>query len=288
MLAVQEYDAEDNEGNVTKMWYILKVEPLESNQGFSLRQEDPEVYSDGGEDDKDDWVCRRAWPHIQMPSKPARPQASQARVKVPTLPQRVKKELLEQHHYLCKLMSTLAIDPCKEYRYSCAPAVLSRVRQGNKTCTTCNKVCSTSQNLRIHIRGQHMKDTRFKYSKCDHVAGDAHSLKVHDLTHDAAAKKHRCDQSPKSYNTKGHLNQHKKEHQGTTGPCPHCHKTFMQQSGFVSHLNTCCILHGGPAPKKFKCDTCSREYTRQAELCHMRRISMDLPNHPVFQLSIEM
>ena len=160
-------------------------------------------------------------------------------------------------------MSTLDIDPCKEYRYSCTPAVLSRVRQGNRTCTICNKVCSTTQNLRIHIRGQHMKNSRFKCSKCDHVAWDANSLRVHALTNEEAAKKHRCDQCPKSYNTKGLLNQHKKEHQGRAGPCPSCHKTFVQQSGFVSHL------HGGPAPKKFKCDVCSREYTRQAELhCH--------------------
>ena len=70
MLAVQEYDAEDSEGNVTRMWYVLKVAPLESNPGFSLRQEDPEVFSDGGEDDRDGWVCRRAWLHIQMPSRP--------------------------------------------------------------------------------------------------------------------------------------------------------------------------------------------------------------------------
>ena len=178
------------------MWYVLKVAPLESNPGFSLKQEDPEVFSDGGEDDRDGWVCRRAWPHIQMPSMPARPQTSQPRVEVPTVPQRVKKNLLEQHHHLCKLMSTLDIDPCKEYRYSCTPAVLSRVRQGNRTCTTCNKECSTTQNLRIHIRGQHMKDSRFKCSKCDHVAGDAHSLRVHAVTHEEAAKKHRCDQCP--------------------------------------------------------------------------------------------
>ena len=262
MLAVKEYDAEDNKGNVTRMWYIFKVGLLESNPGFSLRQEDSEVYSDGGEDDRDGWVFRRAWPHIQMPSRPARPQASQTMAEVPTLPQRVKKDLLDQHHHLCMLMFTLDIDPCKEYRYSCAPAVLTRVRQGNRTCTICNKVCSTTQNLRIHIRGQHMKDTRFKCSKCDHVAGDAHSLRVHALTHEKAAKKHRCDHCPKSYNIKGHLNQHKKEHQGRAGPCPHCHRTFAQQSG--SHLKACHILHGGPAPKKFKCDVCSRVYTRLA------------------------
>ena len=180
------------------MWSVLKVAPLESNPGFSLRQEDPEVFSDGAEDDRDGWACRRAWPHIQMPSKPARPartQASQPRVEVPTRPQRVKKDVLEQHHHLCKLMSTLDIDPCKEYWYSCTPAVLSRVRQGNKTCTIYNKVCSTTHN----IRGQHMKNSRRKCSKCDHVAGDAHSLRVHALTHEEAAKKHRCDQCPKQH-----------------------------------------------------------------------------------------
>ena len=147
MLSVQEYNAEDGEGNITRMWSVLKVRLLESNPGFSLRQEDPEVYSDGGEDNGDGWVCRRAWLHIQIMSRPVRPQASQVRVEVPTLPQRVKKDLLEQHHHLCKLMSTLNMDPCKEYRYSCTPAVLSRVRQGNRACTICNKVCSTTQNL---------------------------------------------------------------------------------------------------------------------------------------------
>ena len=216
--------------------------------------------------------------------RPARSQARQSRVEVTSLPQRVKKDLLEQHHHLCKVMSTLDIDPCKKYRYSCAPAVLSRVRQGNKTCTICNKVCSTTQNLRIHIRSQHMKDSRFKCSKCDHIARDAHSLRVHALTHEEAAKKHRCDQCPKSYYTKGHLNQHKKEHQGRAGPCPHCHKTFMQQSGFVSHLKACRILHGGPAPKKFKCDVCSREYTRQAELHHHEKENMAPLKHLHFEL----
>ena len=116
MLAVQKYDAEDNEGNITRMWSVLKVGLLESNPGFSLRKEDLEVYSDGREDDGDGWVGRRAWPHIQMPSRPDRPQASQSRVEAPSLPQRVKQDLLEQHHHLCKLMTTLDTDPCKEYR----------------------------------------------------------------------------------------------------------------------------------------------------------------------------
>ena len=42
--------------------------------------------------------------------------------------------------------------------------------------------------FRLHIRGQHMKDSRFKCSKCDHVAGDAHSLRTHALSHKEATK----------------------------------------------------------------------------------------------------
>ena len=98
MLTVKGYDAEDDQGNITHMWSVVKVAPLESNLGFSLRQEDPEVYSDSGEDDVDGWVCHRAWPHLQMPSRPGRPQASQPSVEIPTLPHRVKQDLLEQHH----------------------------------------------------------------------------------------------------------------------------------------------------------------------------------------------
>ena len=146
-------------------------------------------------------MCHRAWPHLQMPAREVRPQSSQPSAQVPTLPQRVKQDLLEQHHHLRRLMATLSIDPCKEYRYSSAPVVLSRVRQGNKTCTICNQVCSTMQNLHIHIRGQQMKDSRFKCSQCEHVAGDAHSLQVHSLMHTAVSSKHRCEQCPKSYNT---------------------------------------------------------------------------------------
>ena len=151
MLTVQEYDAEDNWGNVTQMLLALKVAPLESNPGFSLRQEDLEIYSEGGEDDGDGWVCCRAWPHLQMPAREVRPQSSQPSLQIPILPQRVKQYLLEQHHHLCRLMVTLKVNPCKEYRHNSALAVLSRVRQGNKTCTICNQVCSTMQNLHIHI-----------------------------------------------------------------------------------------------------------------------------------------
>ena len=89
-----------------------------------------------------------------------------------------------------------------------------------------------------------MKDTRLKRSQCEHIAGDAHSLKVHSLTHAVVASKHRCDKCPKSYNTKGHLNQHKKEHMGRASPCPHCGKTlYSKVVSFLisSHVGLCMV-----------------------------------------------
>ena len=41
MLTVQEYDAEDDRHNVTQMWSVLKVAPLESNPGLSLGRRTP-------------------------------------------------------------------------------------------------------------------------------------------------------------------------------------------------------------------------------------------------------
>ena len=64
---VEEVDAEDEEGNISKELYILKVAPLESHAGYRLEAEDPLVFSDGREDDPDSWVCPRSWPHIPIP-----------------------------------------------------------------------------------------------------------------------------------------------------------------------------------------------------------------------------
>ena len=64
---VEEVDAEDEEGNISKELCVLQVAPLESHAGYRLEAEDPSVFSDGGEEDPDGWVCPRSWPHIPIP-----------------------------------------------------------------------------------------------------------------------------------------------------------------------------------------------------------------------------
>ena len=46
---MEEVDAEDEEGNISKELYILQVAPLKSHAGYRLEAEDPSVFSDGRE-----------------------------------------------------------------------------------------------------------------------------------------------------------------------------------------------------------------------------------------------
>ena len=67
VLLVEEADVEDAEGNVSKELYMLPVTSLESHAGYRLEAEDPDIFSDGGEDDKEGCVCPRVWPQVPIP-----------------------------------------------------------------------------------------------------------------------------------------------------------------------------------------------------------------------------
>ena len=101
-----------------------------------------------------------------------------------------------------------------------APALLSHVCQGNKTCTICQKVCSSMQALKVHIREQHMDDPALQCDQCNYTAGDSHGLNVHKWSQLPPESRYKCDQCHKSYSQKWHLKQHQQEHQGRFGPCP--------------------------------------------------------------------
>ena len=181
-----------------------------------------------------------------------------------------KRDLLQQHHNLVNLLAALNVDACKEYKLHNVPAVLSRVRKGNKTCTICQRVCSSTQALRTHIMGQHMSYPALQCSHCDFTEEDKYGLRVHMATHKPTFE-FQCDQCPHSYNTKGHLKQHQREHQSRFGPCPHCRATFAQKSGLVKHIPRCPKQEGGVPDKEHTCEICGRKYARKGELSrHMK------------------
>ena len=194
--------------------------PLESHAGYRLETEDPDIFSDGGDDDKDGWVCPQAWSQISIsvcqkrpaPSPSASATSASAEAPCGSSHMQLKKDLLLQHHNLVKLLAALDVDVCKEYQMYSAPAVLSRVHQGNKTCTICQKVCSSMQALKVHIRGQHMDDPAPQYDQCDYTAGDKYGLDVHKRSHLPPESRYKCDQCHKSYSQKWHLKQHQQEH----------------------------------------------------------------------------
>ena len=142
---MEEADVKDDQGNITKELYVLQAAPLESHASYRLETEDPAVFSDGGDDDPDGWVCTHAWLHIPIPVRRKKPAPSTGRSasNVPvesscgSAHTQLKKDLLLQHHNLVRMLTALGIDACKEYHMHNTPAVLSHIRQGNKTCSIC-------------------------------------------------------------------------------------------------------------------------------------------------------
>ena len=131
-LSVEETDVEDNTGEVLKEVYVQPVAPLEFHAGYRLASEDPAIFSDGGKDDGDGWVCHRVWPQVPIPvhappSSTSRPATTSASTEAScgSAHHEFKRDLLQQHHNLVNLLATLNVDACKEYRLHNASAVLS-------------------------------------------------------------------------------------------------------------------------------------------------------------------
>ena len=128
IISVEETDVEDDTGNVLKEVYIQPIEPLEFQAGYRLASEDPAIFSDGGEDDRDGWVCSRPWPQVPIPTHKPTPSTSRSSTSLATEApcgsshSQLKKDLLLQHHNLMNLLTALNVDACKEYKLHNAPA----------------------------------------------------------------------------------------------------------------------------------------------------------------------
>ena len=211
IILVLQFDAEDQDGNVSCHDSILAVEPVKHTETYSLDDEHWSIYSDGGDEDK--FVPWREWPNVSLPQKPL---PLEPEPEPPAMPMGLVDKLMQQHNTNADILHSSGRDLCKEYKLSKVPAGLVRVRAGNKTCSICNRVLASTQSLHNHIRSAHMDETCSKCNECAKSFGDSYVLQIHQKRHQPEGKIHKCRICGKGFATVGHRNQHMEVHRGNS------------------------------------------------------------------------
>ena len=187
IIFVLQFDAKDQEGNISTHDSVLPVEPVKHTETYSLEDKHWSIYSDGQGEDK--FVPMHEWPNVQLSQKPLPPEPEP---EPPVMPMGLVDKLMQQNHTNADILYSLGRDPCKEYELSKAPALLARVRAGNKTCSICSGVLASTQFLCNHIRNAHVDETCHKCDKCGKSSGDSYVLQVHLKKHQPEGKPHKC------------------------------------------------------------------------------------------------
>ena len=170
---------------------------------------------------------------------------------------------MQQHHTNVDNLLSLGKDPCKEYKLCKAPVMLVRVRAGNKTCSICNRVLTSTQSLKNHIQSAHMDETCYQCDKCGKSFGDSYVLQVHVRKHQPLGRPHKCRFCGKGFATIGHRNQHLEVHHGKSAPCQYCGTTFTHTRSLIGHEKRCDLRPGGKPAKEFKCMTAGHSTTKR-------------------------
>ena len=229
IIPVLQFDAKDEEGNVSTHNSMLSVEPIKPTETYSLEDEHWSIYRDGGDEDR--FIPRCEWPNVQLPQKPLPPEPEPA---PPAMLSGLVEKLMQLHHTNVDILLSLGRDPCKEYKLSKAPAVLARVRAGNKTCSICNRVLASTQSLRNHIWSVHMDET-YQCDKRGTSVGNSYVLQVHLRKHQPEGRSHKCQFCGKGFATVGHRNQHLEVHREKSAPCQYCGTTFTHTRSLIGH-----------------------------------------------------
>ena len=237
---------------------VLEVGPLIKHPGYQLSQDDPDIYSDD-EDFIEGVTLRREWPDQALPQKKKIPEVSDERAVL-------IKKTLEAHHFNARLLESMGVNACKQYKLSKAEDVLHRVGKDDSTCRICGrKGFCTPHTLRSHIQAVHMKKTKHQCSICSKYFAEKWGLKAHRHLH--TNEKFLCDKCDKSYDSVGYLNEHKKSHltaKKRGSLCRSCGNSYAHRRGYLAHLEFC----GVPLEERcrYECEECGKSYAHKRDL----------------------
>lgn len=105
-------------------------------------------------------------------------------------------------------------------------------------CLACNKVFKYRQDLRVHVRRDHLLERRHKCPECDMSFFSAKVLQMHMVKH-SKLRAHKCTVCTKAFSRKYTLREHLKIHYNIRRfKCEHCDQAFVQKCSWRGHMKS--------------------------------------------------
>lgn len=127
-------------------------------------------------------------------------------------------------------------------------------------CDVCSEIFDDLINLQKHLMDKHQVKIDLKCPRCDFVAKNLPSLKIHvrNMHLEVGVKKAFCHLCPASFRSHGSLKQHiDLNHLGNKHvECETCHKKFYNRSQLRRHSR----IHGSDSSKRFLCKVCNKSF----------------------------
>ena len=119
----------------------LECMELKMSPQFDLRREDPQVYLN---EDREGYNPKRQWPKVPLPSSSTADPA-------PAIDPEKLKKALAVHHLAVDWLTSLGVDPCKDYAEKKVDYVLEAVQPKDTECPICKEPLSSG----IRIKAPH-------------------------------------------------------------------------------------------------------------------------------------
>ena len=228
-ITVHHVHSTDEDGYIYTHLSPLAVDSIEQAPGYRFDREMQEIYLSR---DLLKFVPRHQWPDIELPVPQVVPPPQPPALNVN---EEVLKGL-QTHDAAVNMLHTQDIDACKVYKERDATSILAHIRLQDVKCSNCDRVCKTSQKLKVHIRSYHLKSAAYKCPVCNKSFGAPYALNQHRKSHEEGGRKFFCAVCGKGFVSKSQVNEHSKGHLQRRVTCAHCSKS-------VADKRTLCTKH---------------------------------------------